>query len=192
MLAVESIILELDWNKLYSHQHLLPSCIRKHHECFWSLCYCVRPSTQTFCAMIDQPYSQAGLIIFTIGSALSTAAQSMPMLLVGRGISGVGAAALLTVRELLFISHSQKMIYCPTSGYASHFFRCSACSNKCCTNSYGVSTVRHWLFCWFVSLLPLRVISLTYLSKDPSLAPPCPLFHSAGSSVSTCPSLQQA
>ncbi len=89
---------ELDWNKLYSYQHL-PSCIRKYHEYFWSLCYRVRPSNwYPFCAMTDPPYSQAGLIIFTIGSALSTAAQSMPMLLVGRGISGVGAAALLTVR----------------------------------------------------------------------------------------------
>ncbi|SRR5258708_2396389 len=112
MLAIETIILELDWNKLYSYQHFLPSCIRKYHEYFWSLCYCVRPSTNPILyAMIDQPYSQAGLIIFMIGSALSTAAQSMPMLLVGRGISGVGAAALLTVREPLCISHSRKMIY---------------------------------------------------------------------------------
>ncbi|KAF8334316.1 MFS general substrate transporter [Cantharellus anzutake] len=45
---------------------------------------------------------QFALIVFAIGSILSTAAQSMPMLLAGRGISGVGAAALLTVTRVIF------------------------------------------------------------------------------------------
>ena len=40
---------------------------------------------------------QVSLILFIIGSALSTAAQDMPMMLAGRGIAGVGAAGLLTV-----------------------------------------------------------------------------------------------
>ncbi|KAF8334317.1 major facilitator superfamily domain-containing protein [Cantharellus anzutake] len=57
---------------------------------------------------------QLALSIFAIGSALSTAAQNMPMLLAGRGISGVGAAALLTVRPLiggLLVSVSFRWIF---------------------------------------------------------------------------------
>jgi MFS family permease len=38
------------------------------------------------------------LISFLIGSAISTSAVNMGMMLVGRGIAGVGAAGLLTVR----------------------------------------------------------------------------------------------
>src|SRR5258708_38658509 len=111
MLAIETIILELDWNKLYSYQHFLPSCIRKYHEYFWALCYCVRPSTNPILyAMIDQPYSQAGLLIFIIASALSTAGQSIPMLLVVGGISGLGAAALLTVRARVDVCQSREML----------------------------------------------------------------------------------
>ena len=41
--------------------------------------------------------SQVGLVIFLIGSALSTGSQNIAMMLAGRGIAGVGAAALLTV-----------------------------------------------------------------------------------------------
>ncbi|KAF8334320.1 major facilitator superfamily domain-containing protein [Cantharellus anzutake] len=45
---------------------------------------------------------QLSLIVFAIGSALSAAAQSMPMLLAGRGISGVGTAALMTATRVVF------------------------------------------------------------------------------------------
>jgi MFS family permease len=37
------------------------------------------------------------VVIFMVGSAFSTGARNMPMLLFGRGISGVGAAGLLAV-----------------------------------------------------------------------------------------------
>lgn len=40
---------------------------------------------------------QLSLLFFLVGSALSTGAVNMTMLLVGRGIAGIGAAGLLTV-----------------------------------------------------------------------------------------------
>jgi MFS family permease len=40
---------------------------------------------------------QISLLLFLLGSALSTGAVNMPMVLAGRGIAGVGAAGLLTV-----------------------------------------------------------------------------------------------
>lgn len=43
------------------------------------------------------PCSQIALIIFIIGSAICTGAQSLPMLLAGRGLSGIGAAGLISV-----------------------------------------------------------------------------------------------
>ena len=43
---------------------------------------------------------QIGFVVFFLGSVLSTAAQNMPMLLAGRGLSGVGAAFLLVVSAL--------------------------------------------------------------------------------------------
>lgn len=36
-----------------------------------------------------------------IGSAICTAAQNMPMLLVGRGIAGIGAAGLVSVVRII-------------------------------------------------------------------------------------------
>jgi len=42
---------------------------------------------------------QIGIFCFMAGSAISTAANSMPVLLVGRGVAGVGAAALVIVRR---------------------------------------------------------------------------------------------
>jgi MFS family permease len=42
---------------------------------------------------------QIGVICFMVGSAISTGANSMPVLLIGRGVAGIGAAALLTVRR---------------------------------------------------------------------------------------------
>ena len=39
-----------------------------------------------------------GSPMFHGGSAISTGANSMPVLLIGRGVAGVGAAALLSVR----------------------------------------------------------------------------------------------
>ena len=43
------------------------------------------------------PAIQSALFLFFVGSALSTGAANIPMLLVGRGISGIGVAGLLTV-----------------------------------------------------------------------------------------------
>ena len=43
------------------------------------------------------PAIQSALALFFVGSALSTGAANIPMLLVGRGISGIGVAGLLTV-----------------------------------------------------------------------------------------------
>ncbi|KAF8839271.1 MFS general substrate transporter [Paxillus ammoniavirescens] len=40
---------------------------------------------------------QISLLLFLLGSALSTGAVNMPMVLAGRGIAGVGAAGLLTI-----------------------------------------------------------------------------------------------
>lgn len=40
---------------------------------------------------------QASVAFFIIGSAISTGANSMELLLVGRGIAGIGAAGLITV-----------------------------------------------------------------------------------------------
>ncbi|KZS91830.1 MFS general substrate transporter [Sistotremastrum niveocremeum HHB9708] len=45
---------------------------------------------------------QLSLILFLIGSALSTAAQNMAMVLAGRGIAGIGAAGLISVVRVLF------------------------------------------------------------------------------------------
>jgi MFS family permease len=45
---------------------------------------------------------QTSLIWFIVGSAISTGAQNMPMMLAGRGIAGVGAAGFLTVRLSCF------------------------------------------------------------------------------------------
>ncbi|KIK96336.1 hypothetical protein PAXRUDRAFT_138657 [Paxillus rubicundulus Ve08.2h10] len=45
---------------------------------------------------------QVSLLLFLIGSAISTGAANMPMVLAGRGVAGVGAAGLLTmVRTVL-------------------------------------------------------------------------------------------
>ena len=49
---------------------------------------------------------QLGFFVFFLGSVLSTAAQNMPMVLAGRGFSGVGAAFLLVVRPLNRFSYS--------------------------------------------------------------------------------------
>jgi MFS family permease len=40
---------------------------------------------------------QASVFVFLVGSAMSTGASSMTVLLVGRGIAGIGAAGLLAV-----------------------------------------------------------------------------------------------
>lgn len=40
---------------------------------------------------------QASLIFFAVGSAISTGAQNMDMMLAGRAIAGVGAAGMMTV-----------------------------------------------------------------------------------------------
>ncbi|KAF8553476.1 MFS general substrate transporter [Imleria badia] len=40
---------------------------------------------------------QLSLLFFLVGSALSTGAANMPMILAGRGIAGIGAAGLLTI-----------------------------------------------------------------------------------------------
>jgi MFS family permease len=43
---------------------------------------------------------QLSLLFFIFGSALSTGAQNMEMILAGRGIAGVGAAGLIVVSQL--------------------------------------------------------------------------------------------
>lgn len=43
---------------------------------------------------------QLSSLLFLVGSALSTGAVTMSMVLLGRGIAGIGAAGLLTVRLL--------------------------------------------------------------------------------------------
>jgi hypothetical protein len=48
------------------------------------------------------------LAIFIIGSAISTGAQSMIMVIIGRGVAGIGAAGLLSVNLLA------KLFYGPT------------------------------------------------------------------------------
>ena len=48
---------------------------------------------------------QTSLALFLIGSALSTGAQNMAMMLAGRGISGIGAAGLLTVNCHFYERH---------------------------------------------------------------------------------------
>jgi MFS family permease len=44
---------------------------------------------------------QTALLLFLIGSALSTGAQNMPMMLAGRGVAGIGAAGLLTIVRII-------------------------------------------------------------------------------------------
>lgn len=63
---------------------------------------------------------QLSLLFFLVGSALSTGAVNMPMILAGRGIAGIGAAGLLTVRSFPCL-HSRGLphIY---SGAALHPF----------------------------------------------------------------------
>lgn len=53
---------------------------------------------------------QLSLLFFLVGSAVSTGAVNMPMILAGRGIAGIGAAGLLTVRPpcrtvVVFLTH---------------------------------------------------------------------------------------
>ncbi len=45
---------------------------------------------------------QIALFFFAVGSAISTAAQNMPMMLAGRGIAGIGAAGLLAVSPTFY------------------------------------------------------------------------------------------
>lgn len=49
---------------------------------------------------------QIGFVFFLVGSALSTGAQNMDMMLAGRGIAGVGAAGLITVSH--FVTYSER------------------------------------------------------------------------------------
>jgi len=42
---------------------------------------------------------QISFFFFVVGSAISTAAQSMEMIIAGRGVAGIGAAGLLTVNQ---------------------------------------------------------------------------------------------
>ncbi|KAG8749690.1 hypothetical protein FRC14_001181, partial [Serendipita sp. 396] len=51
---------------------------------------------------------QASVFVFLIGSALSTGATNMPVLLLGRGICGVGAAGLLGIVRIL-LSDSESL-----------------------------------------------------------------------------------
>jgi MFS family permease len=44
---------------------------------------------------------QVSVIVFLVGSAICTGAMSIPTLLVGRGISGIGAAGLLTLVRII-------------------------------------------------------------------------------------------
>ncbi|KAI0058079.1 MFS general substrate transporter [Artomyces pyxidatus] len=44
---------------------------------------------------------QSSLAFFTVGSAISTGAMSMPTMLVGRGVAGIGAAGMLTVVRVI-------------------------------------------------------------------------------------------
>jgi MFS family permease len=44
---------------------------------------------------------QISVITFLVGSSICTGAMSMPTLLVGRGISGIGAAGLLTIVRII-------------------------------------------------------------------------------------------
>lgn len=41
------------------------------------------------------------LVVFLVGSCICTGAQSMPVLLAGRGISGVGGAGITTVSRII-------------------------------------------------------------------------------------------
>jgi MFS family permease len=54
-----------------------------------------------FAAVADvygrHPGLHISFIFFIAGSAISTGAQSMVMMIVGRGIAGIGAAGMLTV-----------------------------------------------------------------------------------------------
>ena len=44
---------------------------------------------------------QLSILFFMLGSAISTGAANMPMMLAGRGIAGIGAAGLLTVVRVI-------------------------------------------------------------------------------------------
>jgi MFS family permease len=50
---------------------------------------------------------QVSLFFFIIGSAISTGAQSMEMLILGRGVAGIGAAGMLIVSEQIFLWYQQ-------------------------------------------------------------------------------------
>ncbi|KAG9052257.1 hypothetical protein FS842_010240, partial [Serendipita sp. 407] len=52
------------------------------------------------------PTMQFFLFLFLVGSAISTGANNMPALLVGRGISGVGSAGLLGVVRIIMADSS--------------------------------------------------------------------------------------
>lgn len=42
---------------------------------------------------------QLSLLLFLVGSAISTGSMNMPTMLAGRGVAGIGAAGLLAVRH---------------------------------------------------------------------------------------------
>lgn len=48
---------------------------------------------------------QLSLLLFGVGSAISTGAQSMITMLAGRGVAGIGAGGMMAVRNFL-TSHS--------------------------------------------------------------------------------------
>jgi MFS family permease len=49
---------------------------------------------------------QTSLFFFLVGSAISTAARNMPMMLAGRGIAGIGAAGMLEVVRVIMADSS--------------------------------------------------------------------------------------
>jgi hypothetical protein len=93
---------DLGWNQLRPNKHGVSAPLRKCCGYSWSTCCSVRPLLRLPTIVLHTPlifdhYRQVGFAFFSLGSVLSTAAQNMPMVLAGRGLSGVGAAFLLVV-----------------------------------------------------------------------------------------------
>ena len=53
---------------------------------------------------------QLGLVLFMVGSAISTGSENMATMLAGRGVAGMGAAGLLAVTHAYLLRSSATLI----------------------------------------------------------------------------------
>ena len=88
---------------------------------------------------------QLSLFLFLAGSAISTAAQDMPMMLAGRGVAGIGAAGLLAVRVL---ARGRVQIAHNPAGRPDHPHRLRLAQQRQLATGDHVHPLYDWLLSW--------------------------------------------